>query len=71
MHVLPTVPSPTTTHLIGLPDDIMFHEPIDTNTKCCQHQKHESPISISIGKTPARETKTLLSLEKRKTYHIH
>ena len=33
MHVFPTVPSPTTTHLIGRPEDILFGQNASLNVK--------------------------------------
>ena len=33
MHVFPTVPSPTTTHLIGRPEDILFGQNASLYTK--------------------------------------
>ena len=33
IHVFPTVPSPTTTHLIGRPEDILFGQTASLDTK--------------------------------------
>ena len=63
MHVFPTVPSPTTTHLIGRPDDIL--PPPKFATHKFQGLPKLAHLATTIGKDQVKKNSSIQHLDQK------